>query len=104
MAAYRRVYDSHHLQADYQEPKSAPEPYARKSSMGYLFSSTEQYKVKTRTNLTKPNRLHVNLRHFYTHAISETTGPKLNLSDLARLYRLPFSITLYYFMLLTLLC
>ena len=26
MAAYRRVYDSHHLQADCQEPGSAPEP------------------------------------------------------------------------------
>jgi len=29
MAAYRRVYDSHHLQADCEEPGSAPEPYAR---------------------------------------------------------------------------
>jgi len=28
MAAYRRVYDSGHLQADCQEPGSAPEPYA----------------------------------------------------------------------------
>ena len=28
MAAYRRVYDSHYLQADCQEPGSAPEPYA----------------------------------------------------------------------------
>jgi len=28
MVAYRRVYDSHHLQADCQEPGSAPEPYA----------------------------------------------------------------------------
>jgi len=28
MAAYRLVYDSHHLQADCQEPGSAPEPYA----------------------------------------------------------------------------
>jgi len=26
MAAYRRVYDSHHLQADCQEPGSALEP------------------------------------------------------------------------------
>ena len=33
-AAYRRVYDSRHLQADCQEPRSAPEPYARQSSMG----------------------------------------------------------------------
>ena len=37
MAAYRRVYDSRHLQADCQEPGSAPEPYARQSSMGYLY-------------------------------------------------------------------
>jgi len=36
MAAYRRVYDSRHLQADCQEPGTAPEPYARQSSMGYL--------------------------------------------------------------------
>ena len=38
MAAYRRVYDSRHLQGDCQEPGSAPEPYARQSSMGYLFT------------------------------------------------------------------
>ena len=37
MAAYRRVYDSHHLEADCQEPGSALEPYARQSSMGYLY-------------------------------------------------------------------
>ena len=37
MAAYRRVYDSRHLQADCQDPGSAPKPYARQSSMGYLF-------------------------------------------------------------------
>jgi len=38
MAAYRRVYDSRHLQADCQEPGLAPEPYARQSSVGYLFN------------------------------------------------------------------
>jgi len=37
MAAYRRVYDARHLQADCQELGSAPEPYARQSSMGYLY-------------------------------------------------------------------
>ena len=37
MAAYRRVYDSRHLRADCQVPGSAPEPYARQSSMGYLY-------------------------------------------------------------------
>ena len=34
---YRRVYDSRHPQADCQEPGSAPEQYARQSSMGYLY-------------------------------------------------------------------
>ena len=42
MAAYRRVYDSRHLQADCQEPGSAPEPYARRSSMVYLFYNIGQ--------------------------------------------------------------
>ena len=39
MAACCRVYDSRNLQADCQEPGSAPEPYAWQSSMGsvYLF-------------------------------------------------------------------
>jgi len=37
MAAYRRVYDSRHLQADCQEPGSAEEHYARQSSMVYLY-------------------------------------------------------------------
>jgi len=36
MAAYRRIYDSRHLQADCQEPGSATEPYAQQSSMGNL--------------------------------------------------------------------
>jgi len=29
LAAYHRVYDSSHLQADFEKPGSAPEPYAR---------------------------------------------------------------------------
>jgi len=37
VAAYRRVYDLRHLLADCQEPGSAPVPYARYSSMGYLY-------------------------------------------------------------------
>ena len=37
MAAYYRVYDSCHLQADCQEPGSAPKPYARQLSTGYLY-------------------------------------------------------------------
>jgi len=38
VAAYRRVYDSRHVQADCQEPGSAPEPYVWQSSMGYTFT------------------------------------------------------------------
>jgi len=37
MAAYRGVYDSRHPQANCQEPRSAPEPYAGQLSMGYLY-------------------------------------------------------------------
>jgi len=52
MAAYRWVYDSCHLQADCQEPGSAPEPYARQSSTGYLylFPQVSRYQ-KGKTNL-----------------------------------------------------
>ena len=41
MAAYRRVYDSRHLQADCQQPGSAMEPYALQSSISYLYLFTE---------------------------------------------------------------
>ena len=37
MAAYRRVYDSRHLQADCQEPELVPEPYARYSQVWATF-------------------------------------------------------------------
>ena len=37
MTTYQLVYDSRHLQADCQEPGSAPEPYDRQSSTGYLY-------------------------------------------------------------------
>ena len=37
MTAYRRVYDSRHVQADCQGPGSAPEPYVRQSSTGQLY-------------------------------------------------------------------
>jgi len=40
MAAYLQVYDSCHLQADGPESGSAAEPYARQSSMGYLYLFT----------------------------------------------------------------
>jgi len=59
MAAYRRVYDSRHLQADCQELGSAPEPYARQSSMGslYLFNETVLYSNEiVHTELAKSSR------------------------------------------------
>ena len=43
MAAYRRVYESHHLQADCQEPGSAPEPYTLGNRVyGLPFNVTQQ--------------------------------------------------------------
>ena len=37
MAAYRRVYDSRHLQAESQEPGSAPEPIRSVIEYGLTF-------------------------------------------------------------------
>ena len=51
MAAYRRVYDSRHLQADCQEPGSAPEPRARQSNMGYLYLFCIAHYFKQRSTL-----------------------------------------------------
>ena len=48
---YRQVYDSRNLQADCQEPGSAPEPYARQSSMGYFYLL--RYKEKQVNTLKK---------------------------------------------------
>ena len=56
MATSLRVYDSLHLQADCKEPGSALEPYARQSSMGYLFY------LLTYLLTTAPNLLQL-----YTH-------------------------------------
>ena len=47
MAAYRRDYDSRHLQADWQEPGSAPEPYARQSSNGLPLPSRKMQNSRT---------------------------------------------------------
>jgi len=37
MAAYRRVYDSRHLQADCQEPGLAPEPFGNRVWATFTF-------------------------------------------------------------------
>ena len=47
MSAYGRVYESRHLQADCQEPGSAPESNARQSSTGYLYLFTTVSWVET---------------------------------------------------------
>ena len=44
-----RVYDSRYLQADCQEPGSAPEPYVRLSNMSYLYLFLTRNSVKTAT-------------------------------------------------------
>ena len=46
MAAYRRVYDSRHMQAVCQEPGSAPEPYPR-NRVWAAFTFTSQLRTQT---------------------------------------------------------
>jgi len=53
MAAYRRVYDSRHLQADCQEQGSAPETYARQSSMGHLLPRWKPFKRRAELRAQK---------------------------------------------------
>ena len=47
MAAYRRVYDSRHLQADCQEPGSAREPYTLGNRVWASFLMTDAYETTT---------------------------------------------------------
>ena len=63
MAAYRQVCDSLHLQADYQEPGSAPEPYVRQSSIGYLnfFVLLIIYFISEKNNLWCTCPLHLKM-------------------------------------------
>jgi len=56
--SYRLVYDSRHLQADCQESGSAPEPYARHSSMGYLYLFTFRF-TGFRVNITVICKVHL---------------------------------------------
>jgi len=41
LSIYRRVYDLRHLQADCQEPGSAPEPYARLLLLDWAVDTTD---------------------------------------------------------------
>ena len=73
MAAYLRVYDSRHLQADCQEPGSAPEPYARLSSMGYLFY-TDAAGAGPLDQLGKLSRTPLNIRYCVSRPKRRTVG------------------------------
>ena len=57
MAAYHRVYDSRQLQADCQEPGSAPEPYARQSSMATFYNGKARFRayIRVRANTQSMN-------------------------------------------------
>jgi len=57
MAAYRPVYDSRHLQADCQEPGSAPEPCARQSSMGYDYFAYNPIQPNPSADRPKPTQV-----------------------------------------------
>jgi len=77
MAAYRLVYDSLHLQANCQEPGSAPKPYARYSSMGYLYlfywpdrGQTDRVTAPTRSWLRRCLRLYRAVRLAITQLLT----------------------------------
>ena len=85
MTAYRRVYDSRHLQADCQEPGSAPEPYARYSSIGYLFNFYRRHRVSFTAKTSKSQNLKlgtnwhttyltVHCRHSHTPPVNFNTS------------------------------
>jgi len=89
MTAYRRVCDSRHLQADCQEPGSAPEPYARQSSMGYLYLFTPHDLHLVVRKLTR-NRRQVGERtlpaghrckHVHTHSHTAPPDPSAALAE-----------------------
>ena len=65
MTAYRRVYDSRHLQANCREPGSAPEPYAPLPSMGSLYLLVADTPVRqlttNRGHATKPFIIYISL-------------------------------------------
>jgi len=57
MAAYRRVYDSRHLQADCEEPRSAPDSGTLRSAIEYglpLPFTYEQFPHPTTFSLDTP--------------------------------------------------
>ena len=90
MAAYRRVYDSRHLQADCQEPGSAPGPYARKSSMGYIY-------LFILTLLRGPLQLHIIVfdRNLTTSSRTEVAAVRRAQLLSTRFWRFSGGVSLY---------
>ena len=72
MAAYRRVYDSRHLQADSQEMGSAPELYAQQSSTGYLY-------LFLQTSFTNLKNMFNHNKHRVTLPFAETSVSNFSL-------------------------
>ena len=64
MAAYRRVYDSRHLRAECQEPRSAPEPYSQQSSTGYVFSWPREVLSTVMPDYSQSGRDHCHVTSF----------------------------------------
>ena len=86
MAAYRRVYDSHHLQADCQEPGLAPQPYALQSSMGYLFTSRSQFfseRAATLWNSLPGDRVNLSFLRKFNSSLKSTDLLSLVLRSLS---------------------
>ena len=71
MTAYCRVYDSHHLQADCQEPGSAPEPYARYLSMDYLYLLRKRLNASEMTDFVSQYCVCRRERRLYEEMFSE---------------------------------
>ena len=94
MAAYRRVYDLRHPPADCQEPGSAPEPYGRYSSMGYLYLLLEKCeKLRYLCNCITDLRI---IRHYDAECVSQNAlvvkkfyfkNPRWRTTDRPTLYR-----------------
>ena len=59
MAAYRRVYDSHHLQAGCQDPGLGPEPYTlgNRAGLPFLLKHCVLLYSQTQKHIHYQNRL-----------------------------------------------
>ena len=75
MAAYRRVYDSRHLQADCQEPGSAPEPYARQTLRFLVASALDLHFTSCHICPSTGLAIHTPtvIAHPHTHRASTST-------------------------------